>query len=193
MNEISARESLAAAPTSTVKRAPESLAARSKSRMPSPVPMSQWDLGVNENEGLSPQVRTTWLSSSSLPSGTVGSGTLGTTASLSWTSASTSASAFSASLISAESCFKRSRFSANSGDFLSALAMASFALLRSDCLASTAPMSARRFLPSSAMGARVSAAAADRRRRPACTSSRWSMTWRRSSMRGGVAERGPGR
>ena len=50
MNEINARSIRAAAPNSTVNRAPEIFAARSKSRMPSAVPSSTCSFGVNAND-----------------------------------------------------------------------------------------------------------------------------------------------
>ncbi len=75
----SARSSRAAAPFEMVNRAPEILAAWGHSRMPSASPSSQCGFGAKSSLGFSPQVRTTTLSFSSLPSGTESWGTLGTT------------------------------------------------------------------------------------------------------------------
>jgi hypothetical protein len=172
MKWMSDRSSRAAAPMSTVKRDPESFAARSKSRMPSATPRSQCAFGANARLGFSPQWRTTLLSSSLVPSGVLASGTLGTTTRTSRTFASISVTSFSRSLISVERRLSSSRLSANSCDFLSSLAIASLAWLRCACLRSSAPMDSRRFLSSSRIGSRVSAAAGPRRSRPFCTSSR---------------------
>ena len=66
-----------AQPQSTEKRAPESLAARSKSKMPSFSPSSQCGLGSKAKLGGSPHCRTTTFLSSVCPSGTDSCGTLG--------------------------------------------------------------------------------------------------------------------
>ncbi len=59
------------------KRAPEILAARSKSRMPRASPISQWGLAGKSKVGMSPQVFWTTLSCSEVPAGTSSWGRLG--------------------------------------------------------------------------------------------------------------------
>ena len=80
MKLASARSMCASAPDSTTKRAPDILAAVSKSIRPSASPMSKCSLGVKSNAGLSPQVRISSFAASSAPSGTSASGRLGSSA-----------------------------------------------------------------------------------------------------------------
>ena len=61
----------------TKKREPDSLAPRSRSRIPSHSPNSQCGCGSKEGVGCSPHWRTTVLADSSRPSGTWGRGRLG--------------------------------------------------------------------------------------------------------------------
>ena len=77
MNWPSARSSRASWPFSTVKRAPESFAARSKSIRPSASPISKCSFAQFGRGGTSPTLRISTLSCSSLPTGTSSSGTLG--------------------------------------------------------------------------------------------------------------------
>ena len=81
MKLASARSSRAPAPKCTTKRAPEILAARSKSRMPSASPISQCGRAGKSNRGGSPQVLTQRLSCSDAPAGTESCGRLGIAAS----------------------------------------------------------------------------------------------------------------
>ena len=67
---ISARSSRAPAPMYTANRAPLSLAARSRSRMPSASPISQCGFGSKSNVRFSPHVFTVTLSASEVPAGT---------------------------------------------------------------------------------------------------------------------------
>ena len=64
MKLISARASRAPAPVSTANRAPASLAARSKSSMPSAGPISQCGRGAKSKPGGAPCRRTSTLSAS---------------------------------------------------------------------------------------------------------------------------------
>ncbi|OQB57889.1 MAG: hypothetical protein BWX98_01098 [Candidatus Aminicenantes bacterium ADurb.Bin147] len=77
MKLIRARSIRAAAARETVKRDPAILAARSKSRIPRPVPRSQWASGSKSNSRGSPARRTSTLPEASAPTGTDSSGRLG--------------------------------------------------------------------------------------------------------------------
>ncbi len=79
---MSARERSDAPPLSTVKREPVIFAARSKSRMPSAGPRSQWACGGKSNFVGSPHVFTTTFAVSSAPSGTDACGTFGSVLSM---------------------------------------------------------------------------------------------------------------
>ena len=92
MNWPSARSMRASWLFSTVKREPESLAARSKSIMPSASPISKCSLTQFGRAGTSPTMRLTTLSCSSWPTGTSSSGMLGNTASASFSPLSSSRS-----------------------------------------------------------------------------------------------------
>src|SRR5918996_262151 len=100
MKVASARSRRASAPDSTTNRAPDNLAARSKS-MPRRPPSSSCSLGANSKRRGSPQLRSSTLSLSSAPSGTSGASGLGTVASTSASSAARSRSASSAAWIDA--------------------------------------------------------------------------------------------
>ena len=99
MKFISARSSFAPMSQYTAKRAPVSLAARSRSSTPSSSPSSQCGLGVKSNCGGAPQRRTSTLSASLLPTGTLSSGRLGIPVRMSRSLASASSADFSASEI----------------------------------------------------------------------------------------------
>ncbi len=99
MKLISARSSREASPFITAKRAPESLAARSKSRMPRASPTSQWDLGSKANRGTSPHFFTSTLSASLLPAGSESWQRLGIPMTMSFKSVSAAESLSSSSLI----------------------------------------------------------------------------------------------
>ena len=86
----------ASAPRMTTKRAPESLAAVSKSSRPSASPRSKCCLGSKSKAGASPTVRRHTLALSSGPSGTSGPGVFGKPESSSSSSAETTRSAASA-------------------------------------------------------------------------------------------------
>ena len=72
-----ARSRRAPEPSWRTKRAPEILAARSKSRMPRASPISQWGLAGKSKVGMVPQVFWTTLSCSEVPAGTESLGRLG--------------------------------------------------------------------------------------------------------------------
>ena len=117
MNWPSARSSRASWPLSTVKRLPESFAARSKSIMPSVSPISKCSRVQLERGLTSPTLRTSTLSCSSAPTGTSRSGTLGMTASASSSALSSSRSMASApdshSLMAVTSPFSSSALAAS--------------------------------------------------------------------------------
>ena len=105
MNWLRARSRRAPRPHWTAKRAPEIFAARSKSRIPSSGPRSQWAFGSKSKAGGSPTFRTSTLADSSGPTGTSGSGMLGTTRRKPRRRSSTSCRRASPSLIRAATPF----------------------------------------------------------------------------------------
>ena len=146
MNWPSARSSRASWPFSTVKRAPDSFAARSKSIRPSASPISKCSFTQFGRGATRPTLRTSTLSCSSAPTGTSSSGTLGSTASTSSSALSLSRSACSAparnALISLTSSFSRS---ASAMSLLRmALPISLEAALRRSCLVCNSPRWARR-------------------------------------------------
>ena len=106
-----ARSKRAPLPLNMEKRAPVSLAARSKSKMSRSTPISQWALGSKSNLRGSPQRRTSLFSLSSLPTTMLSLGILGSTIKVCFSSSSTAESASSSALISFDTAF----ISANTG------------------------------------------------------------------------------
>src|SRR5690606_31106795 len=111
MKLIRARASRAPAPDRTEKRAPDMRAARSKSRMPSAPPISQWGFGAKSNVRGVPHRRTSTLSADEAPTGTLWCGRLGSVSSSAWRRASIASSSASCSLMRRA----RSLFAWNSG------------------------------------------------------------------------------
>ncbi len=171
-----------------VKRAPEILAACGHSRMPSASPSSQWAFGTKSRRGFSPQVRTTTLSFSSLPSGTESWGTLGTTSSTFSMAASTWRSSSSAALTSSEMALASAR--AASPAALSVRMSWPTRALASDWrffMPSMETFSSRRRAAISRTGRRVATAPSPRRARRRSTPSKSWTTDLRSSMERALA------
>ncbi len=105
MNWPSARSRRAPSSQATEKRAPESFAARSKSRMPRSTPRSQWGLGAKSKVGIWPTRLVSRLAASSRPIGTLGSGRLGKVKSRPRSALSVASSPASRDLISSETPF----------------------------------------------------------------------------------------
>jgi hypothetical protein len=146
MNCPSARSSRANCPVSTVKRLPDSRAARSKSISPSNSPISKCSLAQFGRGGTRPTLRSSRLSCSSLPTGTSSSGRFGTTAAKSRSSRSRRRSSASAparnALISLTSAFSRSAVAASPARI--ALPISREAALRRSWRSCSLPRCARR-------------------------------------------------
>ena len=148
MNWPSARSRRARPADRTVKREPESFAARSKSIWPSASPSSKCSFGAKPNTGFSPTLRISTLPVSSGPSGTVSSGTFGRRASASSSSAVSVRSVSSASvrnaLICATSAFSASAFAMSLAAMAAPISLD--AALRRICASCTAVTWSRRRL-----------------------------------------------
>ncbi len=169
MKLIRARSSLAPRPIYRAKRAPAIFAARSKSRIPSLSPISQWGKGSKLKERRSPTVLMTTLSSLSLPVGTESCGRLGSSMSMECKVCSCSESSSSKALI----LWETSRISAMSSEAsfwpLFIWAIRSETMFRS-CLSSSASSRIARRLASQPRKSRRSYAC-PRLRRDASTNS----------------------
>ena len=143
-------------PLYTVKRAPEILWPRSKSRMSSFSPRSQWDNGSKSNLRGSPQRRTSGLSASLLPTGTSSAGMLGMASMMVFNRASISRRRTSSAAILSPMARTSAIFSSAFSPAFFSLPISLDAVLRSFFSASTCWVISRRSLSSARNSSRFS-------------------------------------